>query len=259
MYETEQLVFVQLQKAGSTHIAKLLAKILNGHPPFDGEGKHAKASDEQINSGKLIVSSIRNPFDWYASLWTFGCSGKGGLRHRLLRNDKDSATIDTSKWNYVYQDKDEAKLFREWLCMLLDPSNRDLIAENLLENSFAKHCGFMTYRYMRLCWKDADAWKNLRNTASPAEILELDKAQCYVDDFIRLEQLENEFCRVISNIRPLSEEEKAMVHGANPTNASHRRLSLQALYTHDIADKLCKADSLLFDKFGYNSLWRPAL
>ena len=72
-----------MQKTGCTHIASLLSRL------FDGEqiGKHNAASDNQINSDAYFLSSIRNPWDWYLSLWTFGVQGNGGLMHRLTNKN----------------------------------------------------------------------------------------------------------------------------------------------------------------------------
>jgi hypothetical protein len=80
MFITDKLIYIQMPKTGSTHIALLLSQI------FDGKEaeKHIAASKDQINSGVYLLSSIRNPWDWYLSLWTFGVQGNGSLLARCV-------------------------------------------------------------------------------------------------------------------------------------------------------------------------------
>jgi hypothetical protein len=58
MFITDKLVYVQLQKTGSTHIARLLERTVGG----EQRGKHNPATQELLDSSRIIVSSIRNLF-----------------------------------------------------------------------------------------------------------------------------------------------------------------------------------------------------
>jgi hypothetical protein len=96
MLISEKLIFVELQKTGSTHIKGLLRKLLGG----ENDGKHNVPTPEQIASGRKFVASVRNPWSWYLSLWSYGCLQKGELFERLT-NEK--------KWRKLLeQDKSEA-------------------------------------------------------------------------------------------------------------------------------------------------------
>ena len=79
MFISDKLVYIQLQKTGCTHIAKLLADLFKGKQIR----KHGCATPDQIKEHDYFVSSIRNPWDWYLSLWTFGAQGRGSLRRNL--------------------------------------------------------------------------------------------------------------------------------------------------------------------------------
>jgi hypothetical protein len=83
MYKTDELIYIQIQKTGCSHIAELLSKL------FDGKqiGKHNAATQHDLNSGRHVISSIRNPWDWYLSLWSFGVQGNGGFRNRVTRRN----------------------------------------------------------------------------------------------------------------------------------------------------------------------------
>ena len=84
MLISEKLIFVELQKTGSTHIKGLLRKLLGG----ENDGKHNVPTPEQIDSGRKFVASVRNPWSWYLSLWSYGCLQKGELFERLTNEKK---------------------------------------------------------------------------------------------------------------------------------------------------------------------------
>ena len=59
MYETEQLIFVQMQKTGSTHIAKILAEIFKGPPSKRRQGEALSGNREptQQRQNNFIINS----------------------------------------------------------------------------------------------------------------------------------------------------------------------------------------------------------
>jgi len=81
MFKGDELIYIQIQKTGCTHIASLLSMLFNG----EIIEKHNTTTPEQIKSTKYILSSIRNPWDWYLSLWTYGVQGNGALMQRLTK------------------------------------------------------------------------------------------------------------------------------------------------------------------------------
>lgn len=251
MYETDKLVFVQMQKTGSTHIATLLSAITNGPQPNEGEGKHFKATADQIASGKTIISSIRNPWDWYVSLWTFGCNGKGGLWNRLVSNSKSEGPLDKEKWREVYANKADTGLFREWLCMLFNPINKPLIEHDPNGKCETHQWGFMTHRYTRLCWRDKPPIITSNQAQARAEPTDIDDTRCYIDHFIRLESLEEDFIRVIGGIHDLNREQKSLILRARPTNASHRVYPIHKYYDRSTTSLVKEGDKLIAYKFGY--------
>jgi len=81
MYASEQLIYLELQKTRCTHIRNSLNRCLGG--TFDGT--HNQISEELMKSDKLIIGSIRNIWDWYLSLWSYGCDRKGSLHNIVTR------------------------------------------------------------------------------------------------------------------------------------------------------------------------------
>lgn len=83
MFLCDELIYIQMQQTGCTHIASILGRLVNG----ELIGKHNPASPDQIRHTRFFLSSIRNPWDWYLSLWTYGVSRKGALWERLVNRD----------------------------------------------------------------------------------------------------------------------------------------------------------------------------
>jgi hypothetical protein len=72
MFVSDKLIYLQMQKTASTHIAKTLAAVVGGEQFV--QHQHLAIDPD----GRLVVASIRNPFSWYVSLWAYGCRGGGG-------------------------------------------------------------------------------------------------------------------------------------------------------------------------------------
>ena len=123
---------------------------------------------------KHIIGSIRNPWDWYVSLWAFGCVGKERLYRRLIKEKssfnhfiwrtgkellvskhlplvtiKDSFASQrklASLWRRVYKDGLDAASFRAWLRLMFDPKRSADIHEVYGNSSLSRFTGFLTYR-----------------------------------------------------------------------------------------------------------------
>lgn len=163
MYVTDKLIYLQLEKTGCSHTARLLDICLGGSQ----DGKHIRMKDNP--EGKLVVGSIRNPWDWYVSLWAFGCGGEGAVfqrvasrpwRHKhqikewLVTNPGrwfpkivGELTKPLGDWRSMYADVNNPELFRKWLRMLLDGGRSKDIDANYAYSPVSDFAGFQTFRY----------------------------------------------------------------------------------------------------------------
>jgi|688.fasta_scaffold00938_35 hypothetical protein len=267
MLETDTIIFLQMQKTGSTHAAKVLAEYLGVPPKYPEVGKHQPATQEQIESGKPILSAIRNPWDWYVSLWTFGVAGKGGLHSRLtashrkseherLASSHESPAISAHAWSALYQDKTCVTSFRRWLQCILDPRNAMQLGEGYAASGLAKPCGFMTYRYLRLCCgvgQQRASGVRSEDLRTPRQLLDYDNKHCYVSRFLRQEKLNQDLHEIISSLRKLSAEESNQILRLDRTNPSQRPLSIKAYYDTDSIDMIRQREQLLIHKFRYTA------
>lgn len=258
MFISEELIYIQLQKTASSHIARILPRF------FEGEivGEHNSATPKQLNSQRVFISSIRNPWDWYLSLWTFGIIG-GRVRKRLtmeptIKSFLKNISLDhfekerarAALFRSVYDDNRNVESFRSWLKMIHSEEYSGLFKKGY--TSVSPICGIMTFRYLNLCCKNTQKFKQRKAISNLDDLVQFDKDNCYIDFFIRQESLEDDFCEAIEKVRPLTQEEKDSIYGAKKTNTSKRSLSISDYYDQECIDLVQNRDQLLVDKFDYS-------
>ena len=257
-----------MQKTGCTHITSLLSNL------FDGKqiGKHNAATKKQIRNTTYFISSIRNPWDWYVSLWVFGVQGKGALMHRLtqknpvryfkraIKNPKrnfawlyyELSNDTTSFWHNVYDRPDNVESFRKWLKLILDPDNSFYLSKGYSSTEITDLCGFMTYRYLYLCCQNIREFKNSSSFCNYEDVVQFEINNCYIDFFIRQESLESDLCQAVEKVRPLNYKEKEFIYRKRKTNTSKRELSTSDYYDEQSIELVSSREKLLIDKFGYS-------
>jgi hypothetical protein len=267
MFKSDQLIYIEMQKTGSTHIVSLLSKLFHG----EKIGKHNAATQAQITDNMYFISSIRNPWDWYLSLWTFGVQGKGDLRRQLthkhvlhslkqtIKNPKGNYPIlfqellkNTILWRDVYDSGDNVGSFRKWLRLIHDPSNSHFIGEGYGATKITSFCGLMTYRYICLCCQNIGKLTNLSLISNYADLVQFEKNNCYIDFFVRQESLEENLCEAVDKVRPLTHKEKEFIYGAKKTNTSKRSLMILDYYDEVSIELIRNRDRFLIEKFGYS-------
>lgn len=268
MFQCDQLTYIQMQKTGCTHIAALLADL------FDGEqvGKHNAATPDQIRRGGYFLSSIRNPWDWYLSLWSFGVQGEGGLRERLTqrrfptpgtlaarhpmryaRRVREELSKDTALWRATYDHAENIQSFRRWLKEIHDPSNSRHLGEGYGDTVLPALCGFMTHRYLRLCCQNSKDLQTPSRLSGHVDLVRFEQDNCYIDFFIRQESLEESLIAGVEKVRALTEEEKRKIYAARKTNTSRRSFSVTDYYDEASTELVAQRDRLIIGKFGYSA------
>lgn len=268
MFTSDEITYIELQKTGSTHIITLLSQL------FEGEriGSHNAATPKQFASSKYFVSSIRNPWKWYVSLWTYGAQGVGQMYTRLTqrgireparvfywshsiskaaRSALNEITKDVDFWRAAYNRNDEVSSFRSWMRLIHDPRHAASLGEGYADTQLQNQIGYMTYRYLNLCCRNVDQLGKRRLVSDYDSLVRFDEDNCYIDYFIRQEALEDTFCEAVERVRPLTDDEKQLIYGAKKRNKSTRALPVTAYYDDELVDLVSRRDKLIIEKFGY--------
>jgi len=267
MFISDRLVFLELHKTGCSHIRKILSDELDGKLV----GKHNQASPDLFTEGRLFVGSVRNPWDWYVSLWGFGCDGEGGLRNRLMRsyglrglgwrstpisalNRLLTRSHNMKAWQATYRDSSDPNAFRQWLHMMHDEAYMRDIGEGYSNCSLRHAAGLMTYRYLKLFSTKAGEESRLNNLSTKTLIEAWEADQTFVGAFIRLEDLEADIFRVLENHdATFTEERQSIVRTLPKTNTSSRNRNLSHYYDPRTVALIADREQLIINKFGYTA------
>jgi hypothetical protein len=240
MYVAERLVFLQLQKTGCTHIAKLLSKLVPGRQM----AKHSRAPAGLIDGSRAVVGSVRDPWDWYVSLWAFGCGRQGALYELLAGGD----SARHAAWRRVYADSGDPALFRQWLAMI---SETRFLGERYGASSIRAFAGFYTYRYCRLFARDDGALFS-GAIADAAALADFDRRQNVVGHFIRNEHLAEDLIQVLGLCGyRLDAQQLELIGAPARTNASARDRDHARYYDDRSVRLVLERERFIVDKHGY--------
>lgn len=146
-------------------------------------GKHNQVSLDVSRVERFFLGSIRCLWEWYVSLWAFGCDKKGAVFNKVTAQDQLRCA---GKWTRVYQNSKDVSAFRERLFMMNDKQYCHDFGEGFGVSPISQFAGLLTYRYMRLfCCKDHES-VNLEKLDSFESLAEYAGERCFVDHFIRM-------------------------------------------------------------------------
>jgi hypothetical protein len=275
MFISDGLVYLELQKTGGTHIRRLLKRYTDGEPV----GKHNRLSAGYDD--RLVFGSIRNPWDWYVSLWAYGVGGKGAIRarctkridfyyyyhllpksmgknwltpHELVTSIYHDVIKPVTKWESAYTDSSDPKLFQEWLKLLLDSRRRFDVGEGYGFSPVSRHAGLLTYRYLRLFTTGDGIYRDVR-LQNLKGLSAFDREFNITRGMIRTESLEEDFIKILEEAGySFSEEQLDEIRDPpeGRTNISQRK---PALFYHDdeTIELIAERDKYLIEKYQYQA------
>jgi hypothetical protein len=257
MFISDRLVYLQLQKTGCTHVAKLLGNVCSGIQ-ID---KHNRLSPDLRQSGRSILGSVRDPWDWYVSLWAFGCSNHGGLHHRLVSDSRHSHASapgsateleDRADWRITYSSVDNPSFFKKWLRMIHDPCRRYDLGEGYAESPISLYSGFYTYRYAYLY---SETVEDLYSEAmASTENLRALIDNNVLDFTIHNERLEDDLLEALEQCGiKLNPDQVQYIRSAQRTNASPGRYPASFYYDEETIELVHRRDAILIDQYGYTT------
>jgi hypothetical protein len=254
MIEYDRFIYLDVYRTGSSHVLKLLAEVTGRKPVrFHRHASLTKGRRFGFTSGKLVFTTVRNPWDWYVSLWAHGADGKSAIRRYL------DASLKASDIARLYDQKEPAAAFRRWLAALNDPDflNR-IMAEHLPQSGLAPVIGLYSYRFLRVTTRFPRLLlrKGLINAPEDA-VAHLRRLKAY-SEVLRTERLDEDFAAFAAARQAelgflADAAERVRRAAAAHANTSTRRLaSYRDYYDADSAKLVARRDPLFLSEFGYS-------
>lgn len=266
MFISDRLVYLQMQKTGSSHVTKVLRKFTRGSQSV----KHEQMTDYERYKDRLIVSSVRNPWDWYVSLWAFGCRGGGGVHryltklpmseiHNAWRSGSASALSKASlrlvtragrrpDWQSLYSDPNNGENFRAWLKLLLGEEGKAMSKEDYSASPVKHVVGFMTFRFLALS-TEYSRWNAIgRKARTFEEIAAFADASQIASRVMRMESLNSDLCEVLRSIG-VSVTLDQLDAIAKTNTSVHRKYT--DYYDDETYRLVAERDRFIIDRYGY--------
>jgi hypothetical protein len=267
MLIAEKFIYFELQKTGSSYTKDILVSLAKDN--YVLKGVHNTYDSIPLGlmgnfDDKLKIGNIRNPWDWYVSLWAFGCMGKGGLFKRVAKihkkrlktipNDierkfiqKKYPQLNMKIWNTLYSDPNNMHNFRSWLEIVISKPEIS-IGEGYKECEISTEIGLLSYRYLKLFTYKGNKINTIRNFQSA---FKHDKENNFLNFVIRTEHIQKD---LLLNSDKLgykqAEMKKVLDANQKPTNSSIRE-QYKKYYDDSTALLVKEKERLLIDKYGY--------
>ena len=257
----DKFVYFDLQKTGSSHILKVLSTL----PSIKSSiyGKHSLYNTIPENrlldfNTKIKVGSIRNPWDWYVSIWAFGCLGKGNLYRILTKRPKLSTyngmkeflfhSSDRIEWKRLYKNSFDKNLFRQWLKYIL-VEKKSTVGEGFGESVISDFAGFLTYRYLKLFTYDFS--NKSEDILDYKKLIEFDKKNNFIDIILKTETID----KLLINNAPkmgihVKEIKDVLDQFSNKTNKSIRK-TYRYYYDDETMELVKEKEKFIIEKYNY--------
>ena len=267
MHISENLIFMDLHKTGSSFVSQVLSKVVGGR----STEPHLQIRSSDEIYGKKVLGTIRNPWDWYLSLWAYGCDKRGDFYGRVIKSDSRfrglgwrqdpyEAAINlftkrsrqAERWKKTYQDVNDPTAFREWLGMVHNENFWFDYGEGYGRAPLNKFAGLYTYRYLKLycCAKNRN--NALLNISTYDQLVSFEKENCFIDFFITNENLNIDLLRALEKLEiMISKEDRDSIFSAKKVNTSSKKRGVSFYYDSETRNMIYEREKMIIDKFAY--------
>jgi len=253
MIEFENFVYLDVYRTGSKHTIKLLREIADERELRSWRHSSiTKGGPFACPRGKIVFATVRNPWDWYVSLWSYGANKVEAIRRYLLE------ALPGREVKRLYDTSEPQLAFRKWLRAMHDPefTNR-FMHEGYPRSRLSSFMGLYTFRFQRVTtryphyflrrWRirDAAAIRSFHARRKAYDMVLFNES--LTEDLAAFVSRHGDRCRFKSNALEI-------IRGADPEriNASRRPLLDYREYYDDESRALVeKRDAFFLEEFGY--------
>ena len=256
----ENFFFTEFGKTGTTFLREYFKQYKNVkltiHHDFIGK--------ENINllEKKYRITTIRNPFSWYVSLWKWSCHLKkksplySDLTSRRIKIRRLKTKLKTINylyaqlfkniylWEELFEDPNSKNNFNKWVKKFLDDESKLEIGSDY-SFTVSNKLGYMTFQFLiRNCLRnDLDILYNSKNLElEPIEILFNNQFTNYI---IKTENLIHDLKILLDKIgfEPLNFDK---LQNYQPTDKSSEYLKY---YNDENKELVMRKEQIIFKKF----------
>lgn len=276
MFVSDKLVFTELHKTGGTHICHWLAKLVGGQQI----GKHNRIPEHLWD--RFIIGSVRNPWDWYVSLWAYGCAGEGSVRRQATRQIDlgymvrelpaemgrrwphpvhsarqlwHDAAKPAAAWRELYQDPEDVGAFRQWLRMMMDPARRFDVGEGFGFSPISLSFGLLTYRYMKLFTRLGPELYRTKELATLGGLTKVWRRKALASFIIRNECLEDDLLNALvqAGCTITDRQREALLDGKNAKINASKRMKTSNYFDEASAQLVLEREAFIVNQYGYSA------
>ena len=267
MYLTKDFCYLEMMRSGSTHVHRLFKKFI---PEGEQIGHHGPPDKTILSSERKFVGSIRNPWTWYLSVWSFGCQNGGHLHHRLTEKkiyfDQLGLRLKPhlfpyvffqqffkplQKWRLLFSDSDNAENFKIFIKLLYSNKRIYDLGDGYAFSPIHKFSGLMTYYYV---WLHSSK-RNLiyTNYVDSFEKLKVfDKNFNILNYVIKSENLENDFFHFMKKMNiSFDDQKRTDVNKLDKSSKSFKKNSLDYYYDKECKELVQEKEKLIIEKYNY--------
>lgn len=234
MHDFGKLVYLDLQKTGSTFVSRFLNETCVR--AARKEIKHGRIYFLDYKRRAFYFITVRHPVSQYSSLFRYGLDGRGGLYERLTRVGKAD----------LY--KNDAESFNRWLRFILDFQNAALLGEGYDNVPTNYDLGFLSFRYLMLSMVRPE--KTLLQKPDTVALEQYVKQRSIVNHVIQNERLNEGLLDLATNIKPeYFDQTKVREFFKNPHRVNVSRTEDNAVndIENDVYALIMKKERILMD------------
>ena len=258
--ESDTFVYLALQKTGSTFIHSTLSDLFGARVT---QSKHSRLLEE--DRAKFVFGSVRNPWDLYVSLWSFGCQGDGRMRRTATQRNLAAArqelprlgpllratTKPVGRWRANYSEPHSPEKFRRWLLDVHTPRRAAQFDPEFGATKIRRVAGFATYRYSLLYTSDVTS---VLGCATEADLATAVSESFLPQAMIRFEHLADDFIaamRAGGCVVDEALEQEVRARAAKPVNNSEH-MPYWEYYDDATRELVRRRDAVIVERHGYS-------